>query len=138
MERSTELEEFYRQCCEAQSNGDHSFFERHFSQKDGVIAIGTDPAEWWVGYPTITKVFTAQLEEAGGFEILPDAPQAYQDGSIGWLAGQPTLKLPDGVDMPVRLTAVLQKEQDGWKIVQWHFSIGVPNEDSIGETLTTE
>jgi len=138
MEQSAELKEFYLRICEAQSSGDYSFFERHFSQEDGVLAIGTDPEEWWAGYATITRVFKAQLEEAGGFQILADTPQAYCDGSIGWLAGQPTVKLPDGTEVPVRLTAVLRREQNGWKIVQWHFSIGVPNEDSIGETLTTE
>jgi hypothetical protein len=137
MEQSTELKELYLRICEAQSSGDYSFFERYFSQKDGVLAIGTDPTEWWAGYATITRVFKAQLQEAGGFQILADSPQAYRDGSIGWVAGQPTLKLPDGSEMQVRLTAVFQKEQNGWKIVQWHFSMGVSNEDSIGETPTT-
>lgn len=138
MEKSAELKELYLQICEAQSNGDYSFFERHFSQKDGVLAIGTDPAEWWLGYAAITKVFTAQLKEAGGFQVLADTPQAYSDGSIGWIAGQPIIKLPDGTEIPVRLTAVFQKEPNGWKIVQWHFSTGISNEDLIGETLTTQ
>ena len=138
MEQSTELKELYLQICEAQSNGDYSFFERHFSQKDGVVAIGTDPTEWWAGYATIARMFKAQLKEAGGFQILADTPQAYSDGSIGWVAGQPTLKLPDGTEIPFRLTAVFQKEQDGWKIVQWHVSAGISNEDLIGETLTTQ
>lgn len=138
MEQSTELKELYLRSCEAQSNGDYSFFERHFSQKDGVLAIGTDPTEWWAGYATITRVFKAQLKETGGFEIIADTPQAYSDGSIGWVAGQPTLKLPDGTEMPVRLTAVFQKEQNDWKIVQWHVSTGISNEDLIGETLTTQ
>jgi len=138
MEQSTELKELYLRSCEAQSSGDYSFFERHFSQKDGVLAIGTDPTEWWTGYATITRVFKAQLKETGGFQILADTPQAYRDGSIGWVAGRPTLKLPDGTEIPVRLTVVFQKEQNGWKIVQWHFSIGIPNEDSISETLTIQ
>lgn len=138
MEQSTELKELYLRICEAQSSGDYSFFERYFSQKDGVLAIGTDPTEWWAGYATITKVFKAQLKETGGFPILADTPQAFSDGSIGWVAGQPTLRLPDGTEMPFRLTAVFQKEQDSWKIVQWHASIGISNEDVIGETLTTQ
>ncbi len=138
MEQSTELKALYLRSCEAQSNGDYSFFERHFSQEEGVLAIGTDPAEWWAGYATITRVFKAQLKETGEFEILADAPQAYSDGSIGWVADQPTLKLPDGTEMPIRLTAVFQKEQNDWKIVQWHVSIGISNEDLIGETLTTQ
>ncbi len=138
MEQSTELKELYLRSCEAISNGDYSFFERYFSQKDGVLAIGTDPTEWWSGYDTITKVFKAQLEETGGFEILPGTHQAYSDGSVGWVAGQPTLKLPDGTELPLRLTAVFQKEQNDWKIVQWHFSIGISNEDVLDEPLTTK
>lgn len=138
MEQSAELKELYLRICEAQSNGDYAFFELCFSQKDGVLAIGTDPSEWWSGYATITKVFKAQLKEMGGCQVLADTPQAYRDGSIGWVAGQPTLKLPDGTEMSVRLTAVFQKEQNDWKIVQWHVSTGISNEDLIGETLTTQ
>ena len=138
MEPSSDLKELYFRSCEAMSSGDFSFFERHFSQKNGVLAIGTDPSEWWTGYDTITRVFKVQLKEAGGFQILANIPQAYKDGSIGWIAGRPTLKLPDGKEMPLRLTAVFQKEQNGWKIVQWHFSAGISNEGLIGETLTTQ
>ena len=138
MKQSTELKEFYLKSCEAQTKGDYSFFERYFSKKDGVLAIGTDPAEWWTGYDNITRVFKAQLEETGGFEIQPGNSMAYSDGSVGWIAGQPTLKLPDGTEFSLRLTAVLQKEQDDWKVVQWHFSLGVSNEDVLDETLTTE
>ena len=138
MERSTGLEDLYCLLCDAQSRGDASFFERRFSKKDGVLAIGSDPSEWWSGYDTITRIFKTQLKEAGGFEVVADTPSAFQDGSVGWAAGRPTVKLPDGTEMPFRLTVVFQKEQDGWKIVQWHFSMGVANEDAIGETLTTQ
>ena len=138
MEQSNELRDLYIQACEAQSNGDYAFFERHFSREDGVLAIGTDPSEWWSGYATITRVFKAQLQEISGIRVVADQPQAYCDGSVGWVAGRPTLKLPDGNEMSVRLTAVLRKEQEGWKIVQWHFSTGISNEELTGETLTTE
>lgn len=138
MEQSTELKELYLRMCEALSSGDASFFERTFSQRDGVLAIGTDPTEWWTGYATITRVFKVQLEEMGGMQVLADSPQAYRDEAIGWVAGQPKFKLPDGTEMPIRLTAVFQKEQDDWKIVQWHASIGISNEDMIGQTLTTQ
>lgn len=138
MEQSTELKELYFRICEALSSGDYSFFEQRFSRKDGVLAIGTDPTEWWTGYGTITRVFKSQLKEAGGFQVLADTPQAYRDGSIGWAAGRPAVKLPAGTEISVRLTAVFQKEENGWKIVQWHFSTGIPNEDLVGETLTTK
>ena len=138
MQESNELKDLYVRLCEAQTTGDYSFFENFFSRKDGVLAIGTDPSEWWAGYDTITKVFKAQLKEVSGVQVLADTPLAYCDGPIGWVAGQPTVKLPNGVAIPMRLSAVFQREPEGWKIVQWHSSLGVANEDSIGETLSTE
>jgi len=137
MQESTELKELYLRCCEAMSSGDFSFFEHCFSHADGVLAIGTDPAEWWSGYDTIVGVFKAQLQEMGELKFVAGTSWAYRDGAIGWVAGRPILRLPDGTEMSFRLTAVFQKEPDGWKIVQWHFSSGVSNEDLIGETLTT-
>ena len=137
MQASPELKDLYIKCCEAQSKGDHAFFNDHFSRQDGVLAIGTDPGEWWAGHETITKVFKSQLEEVSGIQVLPGDAVAYADGSIGWVAGQPTVKLPDGKEFHARLTAVFEKEDGAWKIVQWHFSAGVPNEEAIGEELTT-
>jgi len=138
MQPSSELHELYLQSCKAMSNGDHAFFERRFSQRDGVLAIGTDPAEWWSGYARISTVFREQMKQVGGFHILADSPEAYCEGSVGWVAGRPMLELPDGTGVPVRLTAVFLKEPDEWKIVQWHFSTGISNKDLLGETLTTE
>ncbi len=137
MEQSTELKELYFKICEAISKGDYSFFEQQFSQEDGVLAIGSDPAEWWPGYSVIMGAFNAQLSETGGFQILADTPLAYSEGSIGWIAGRPSVKTPDGSEIPVRLTAVFRKEHGEWKIAQWHFSSGISNEDLIEETLTT-
>lgn len=137
MEPSNELKELYLRCCEAMTNGDHAFFETHFSQQDGVLAIGTDPAEWWPGHATISKVFKAQLQEAGGFRVLADEPLTRREGSVGWVAGRPILKLPDGTPMPMRLTAVFHQEAGSWKIVQWHFSTGTANEELTGKSLTT-
>ncbi len=137
METSAELQALYRKICEAQTDGDYRFFEDHFSKKEGVTAIGTDPSEWWNGYKTITRVFKAQLEEAGGFQIVADTPMAYREGSTGWVAGQPTLRLSNGTEIPLRLTVVFQREHDGWKILQWHCSMGISNEGVIGKALTT-
>ncbi len=137
MQESAELKELYRKLCDAQTNGDHEFFLRRFSGKDGLLAIGTDPDEWWLGYDAVTEVFTAQLKEVSGFQVVADDPLAFQEGSMGWVAGRPVLKLPDGTELQIRLTVVFEKEPDGWKIVLWHSSIGVDNEEVIGKTLTT-
>jgi hypothetical protein len=36
--------------------------------------------------------------------------------------------LPDGQVVPFRLTAVFHREGQAWRMVQAHFSVGVPNE----------
>lgn len=137
MERSSELRDLTLQVYEAMSQADSAFVGRIFSRSDGVHAIATDPNEWWTGHDTITRVIKAQLEEMGGFPIVAGDPQAFSEGSVGWVHDNPSFRTPDGGQLPFRMTMVFHKEDDGWKAVQWHASIGVPNEEALGETLTT-
>ena len=83
---------------------------------------------------------SAQLREmgAGGVRVVAGNPQAYQEGSVGWAADQPTIQMPDGTKMPARITLVAHREGDVWKIVQAHISVGARNEEVLGQTLTTE
>lgn len=62
---------------------------------------------------------------------------AFRDGSAAWAAGRPTVIMPDGREEAFRLTLVFQKDGDEWKIVKWHFSTGVSNEELLGDSLTT-
>ena len=138
MEQSSELIDLTRRSYQALSSGDISFFENHFSREEGVLAIGTDPSEWWSGYDTIVRVFKAQLAEMGQLSVEGGALNAYSDGNVGWAADQLALRLTDGTTFPLRLTIVYQKQQGDWKIVQWHGSAGIPNADVLGKDLTTE
>ena len=138
MEQSSELKALMLQAYKALAKGDPSFFERYVSQADGMLAIGTDPNEWWAGKVTFIKVLKAQLEEAGGFALIANGLQAYSEESVGWAADRPKMRLPDGTDIPLRLTMVFHKENNDWKIVQWHISAGVSNEDVLGKALTTQ
>jgi hypothetical protein len=137
MEPSTELRDLTLRLYEALASGDHAFLDRHFSGRSGVLTIGTDPQEWWTDREAAMRVFRAQLEEIGGFPIAAGDPQAYTEGSVGWVADQPRVTLP-GTDMRLRLTGVLHREGEDWKIVQWHISMGVPNEQALGQELTTQ
>jgi hypothetical protein len=138
MQQSSELIELTRRCYEALASADIAFLERHVSQQDGVLAIGSDPSEWWADYATIIRVFKAQLAEIGQLSIDIGEINAYSDGNVGWAAGQPVLRLADGTAFSHRTTIVFQKQQNDWKIVQWHSSMGTPNADILGKDLTTE
>jgi len=136
MEPSTELKELVLRTYEAMGNGDTTFYDHHLSHQEGVLIIGSDPNEWWIGYDTITQVFKAQMREMGGVSCLPGDPQAYRMGDVGWVADRPRFRLPDGTELPVRMSIVFVKEDAEWKVIHQHISIGVPNEQIVGQELT--
>ena len=132
MEQSNDLKDFWLQFYEALSHGDHIFVERHISHSNGVLAIGTDPSEWWTGHATIGKMLKADLEELVGVQIVAGDLQAYCTGTIGCVTDRPRFRLSDGTEIPMRLTSVVCKEENDWKIVLWHASFGVQNEQVFG------
>lgn len=138
MQRSPELETLTRRILTAFGQSDAEALRALFDRRDDVVAIGTDPAEWWAGYDTATRIFITQSEEMSGATLIPANPTAFEEGDVGWVADQPVLRLPDGTEAPLRLTAVYRKTEDGWKAVQWHASFGIPNEEGFGEKLTIE
>lgn len=107
------------------------------SREEGVLAIGSDPSEWWAGFETIARVYRAQLPEMGGqVEIKSGDIQAYAEGTVGWAADR-TILCALGQEIPMRVTAVFHLEDGEWKIVQEHASIGVQNSEVLGKELTT-
>lgn len=137
MNPSAELKNVVLRLYESMTKGDVSAFERLFSRQSGVIAIGTDPNEWWADYETIVRVHKAQFQEIGGIQIRAGELNAFVEGTVGWVADRPILRLPNGQEMTFRETTVFHKEDGEWKIVQFHVSIGMPNEEAVGKELTT-
>jgi ketosteroid isomerase-like protein len=136
MERSDELRELLLGFYDAMASGDVAFVENHFSRDAGVRGIGTDPQEWWSG-PRVAEVFKEQIEAMGGsMPLKAGDPEAYAEGSVGWVADQPTPRLPHGGELPLRFTGVLHREHGEWRFVQSHGSLGVANEESFGELPT--
>ena len=135
MEKSSELKALLLSFYGAFTKGDISFIKDITSRREGVLMIGTDPDEWWADYDTIIRVNEAQMQEMGGMQIEAGEPQAYTEGTVGWVADQANMKLPDGANIPFRLTGVFHKENGDWKIIQWHVSIGVPNDEAFGQQL---
>jgi hypothetical protein len=137
VQQSTELAGLMRTAIEAIASGDIGWFRDHVSRDQGMLAIGTDPAEWWTGYDTFLPALDAQLAEMGGsFPVAPGGPVGYVDGAVGWTADRAVLRRPDSQPKPLRLTSVWRQEGGDWKIVQWHASLGVGNQDALGQELT--
>ena len=135
MERSNELRDVWLGICTAMDSGDIATLARHLSSADDARAIGTDPNEWWSG-SRIHTVFREQMDAMGGrMPFRAGDPEAFVEGSVGWVADQATFALPDG-DVPCRATAVLHREDGEWKLVQTHVSLGVPNEQLFSDLPT--
>src|SRR5438309_3706340 len=136
MEASEELTSVVRRLYKALVAGDVEAMSRRYSAQPGIVAIGTDPTEWWTDHRELVDVWRAQLGELAGWEWRPGDLRAWTEGSVAWFSDNPIIELA-GQEIPIRVTGVFHLEHDEWKVVQWHLSIGVPNEEALGVELTT-
>lgn len=97
--------------------------------------ISTDPATLligsageWVDDQSVMRG-TYQVDTEG--LIAGDHPVAYANGDVGWFADQPSWRFADGSEAQMRMSAVLQREADGWRMVHSHLSIGVPDNECV-------
>jgi hypothetical protein len=138
MERSSDVEQALRALTAAMTAGDGAGVEKLLSTQS-MRMVGSDPAEYWGPEAGEVKAkLLAQVEAFGGqlaFEV--GSPEGYAEGDVGWVADQLTLRMPDGNAMPLRFTGVVHREDGDWRFVQGHLSIGVSNEEAIGEELPT-
>jgi ketosteroid isomerase-like protein len=123
---------------DAMNRGDADAFLRLLSPSSDLLGIGSDPDEWWAGYDTMAPVIRAQVAEMGAFPFVAEQTVAFESGDLGWSATQATLKVPDMPPAPMRLSCVYSREGGEWKIVHFHLSSGVRNEDVLGVELTTD
>ena len=132
MNRSTEVRNAVLRLYESMGTGDVSAIERLFSCQSGVLAIGTDPNEWWAGHDTIVEAFKAQLQGSGTRKVEPGDLNAFAEGSVGWAADRRTMRLANGKELTIRETFLFHQEDGDWKLVQFHASAAVPNAELVG------
>jgi hypothetical protein len=64
--------------------------------------LGTDPNERWAGYDSIMKIIKTQTAQIGGMSAVADPPEAFVEGTVGWVADRLNLKLSERVLMDSR------------------------------------
>jgi len=121
--QSDDVREWMLRFCERLSASDMGSFDELVSE-EATLIIGTAPGEWVDDRDRMKFGF-----ETEGVRLEARDPRGYEEGSMGWLADQPTFVLPDGSSFETRLTAVVRKEDGQWKLVHAHFSVGVPDEE---------
>lgn len=97
--------------------------------------ISTDPATLligsageWVDDQAVMRG-TYQVDTEG--LLAGEHPVAYANGDVGWFADQPRWRFADGSEAQMRMSAVLQREADGWRMVHSHLSVGVPDNECV-------
>lgn len=100
-----------------------------------VHGTGSDPAEWWDGGRELEAILTAQGAALEGSSIVGANPRAWSEGDVGWVYDRFTYRTPDGIETPFRITATFVRREGGWRLVLWHDSVPIRNEDAIGTTI---
>ena len=96
------------------------------SRDPAMIFIGS--AGEWVDDQVALRSGTQEPGE--GLEPGPN-PVGYANGDVGWFADQPSWLFADGSRAEMRLSAVLQRETPGWRIVHVHMSVAVPDNECV-------
>ena len=132
MNPSDEIKNALLRLYESMTIGDVNAIERLFSHQSGVLAIGSDPSEWWADYETISQVFSAQFQGGSARPIIAKDLHAFAEGTVGWASERRTSRLSNGKEITIRETFVFHQEEGEWKIVQLHVSFGIPNTEVFG------
>jgi hypothetical protein len=53
---------------------------------------------------------------------------AWRDGAVAWATALGEFQLTADAAIPSRVTAVLHRDEGDWKMLNWCFSLAVPNE----------
>ena len=96
------------------------------SRDPALVFIGS-AGEWIDDQDTLR----AGKQVAGEGLVAGPSPIGYANGDVGWFADQPTWQFADGTSAEMRLTAVLQHEAPGWRIVNVHMSVAVPDDQCV-------
>jgi len=133
MQQSPGVKQAILRCYEVFSAGDLEGSVRLLTREEGAVVIGTDPQEWADSRTEFIAFLEAQMTE--GQTLLMEAsedPRCFEEGTVGWVADRPTFVLGDGTTVPSRMTAVMRQEDGEWRLVQAHWSLGVPNREAFG------
>lgn len=133
---SEELRAFVLRFYATWVDGDVDTLREMFSTNACMKFIGTDPNEWLSGAEAIA-VLVRQTMELRGIKIKSNDLKAFACSGVGWAADNPEFEMENGTKASGRLTFTMAIERGHWRIVQYHVSIGLANQDTFNMTLTT-
>jgi SnoaL-like domain len=126
----SEIRMVLEQMVEAQNAGDPDRFLATLAMRPDALHIGSDPDEWWTA-----EELSRSLNVGVNFGIklvMDDVSVHAETEDVAWAVGRGHFENEAGKSRPMRMSAVLIRAGDGWKVVHLHASIGVPNDELFG------
>ena len=102
------------------------FARQLYSHQVGVMVIGSDLKDGYKDYEAIIRFYEAA--SAAVLDINVVELNAYRESTVGWVVDRVMARLPHGIEITVRHTYIFHQENEAWKIIHAHISIGVPDE----------
>ena len=123
--------ELMNQFWQSFETGDINLVSEVMAHDSDMVVIGTDAAELWVGYDDFEAAMEQQFAamESLGVSLDDEALKVHGSGEVAWYSGIAGFKGTSmGEDFEfdgMRVTAVLEKRDAKWVIVQYHGSAPV-------------
>ncbi len=132
--RSLEIESVARRALQAYA-GDFESLRNLMSSDPNLRVLGFDRDEWWKG-SAVFGVRETQRSEQPEFHVRMTEVEGFEDGEFGWATAFSTIITPDA-ETELRTSMVLRIEAGVWRVIQWHNSCPVPNQQVFGVEITT-
>ena len=114
----------------AASEGKIKEFLDFFVKDDRAVYIGTDPHEVWYGYEQIRMNIEENFKMYGSWTIMSKNLIVHEFGDVAEFTDEVELSArlqSSSIAEDARMSGVLIREKQQWKILQIHFSFGIPN-----------
>jgi len=118
----------------AASEGRVDQFVSFFLQDRETIYYGTDPTEIWYGYDQIKSNFEENFRIYGKWTIMSKNLKIQQFEEVAIFSDEVELSARyegSSIAEDARMTGTLIRRNNSWKIVQAHFSFGIPNKELL-------
>lgn len=129
-----ELSLLIREWYYAASEGRADRFLNFFHNDPSTTYFGTDPLELWYGFQQIKTNMEENFRTYGKWSIMSKNLQIMEHGDTAVFTDEVELAVMHGSSSlaeDARMSGVLVRTPQGWKIQQAHFSFGVPNHELL-------
>ena len=107
---------------------DTELMSKVFAHDSDLVMIGTDPAEYFVGWEALREILQRWFETTDSVDlsVRNQAIKVHKSGEVAWFSQLIDWKViaPEEFTYEgIRVTGVLEKRNDNWVFVQSHSSV---------------